>query len=87
MQIDTVTSPELPGLRELGIAPQQLEETIRLIAQSRTGDAERLSFSSSRFLNASMSPVRNGRGLAPQVGGMRGYVRRAELFREHVGAA
>jgi uncharacterized protein YbjT (DUF2867 family) len=37
MQIDTVTSPELPGLRELGIAPQQLEETIRLIAQRRTG--------------------------------------------------
>jgi uncharacterized protein YbjT (DUF2867 family) len=37
MQIDTVTSPELPGLRELGIAPQQLEETIRLIAQSKTG--------------------------------------------------
>lgn len=37
MQIDTVTSPELPGLRELGIAPLQLEETIRLIAQSRTG--------------------------------------------------
>jgi NADH dehydrogenase len=33
MQIDTVASPELPGLRDLGIAPQQLEDTIRLMLQ------------------------------------------------------
>ena len=37
MQIDTVASAELPGLRDLGIAPQQLEGTTRLILQRRTG--------------------------------------------------
>ena len=35
MQVDTVASPELPGLRDLGIAPQQLEETIRLILRRK----------------------------------------------------
>jgi NADH dehydrogenase len=35
MQIDTVASPELPGLRDLGITPQQLEETIQLMLQQR----------------------------------------------------
>ncbi len=37
MRVDTVASAELPGLRDLGIAPQQLEETIRFILQRRTG--------------------------------------------------
>jgi uncharacterized protein YbjT (DUF2867 family) len=37
MQVDTVASAEMPGLRDLGIAPQQLEETIRFILQRRTG--------------------------------------------------
>lgn len=35
MQIDTVASPELPGLRDLGIAPQQLEDTIRSMLQRK----------------------------------------------------
>ena len=35
MQIDTVASPEMPGFRELGIVPQQLEETVRLILQRK----------------------------------------------------
>jgi uncharacterized protein YbjT (DUF2867 family) len=35
IQIDTVTSPELPGFRDLGIVPQPLEETIRSILQKR----------------------------------------------------
>jgi NADH dehydrogenase len=37
MQIDTVASAGLPGLRDLGIAPQPLEETIRLLLRRRTG--------------------------------------------------
>ena len=37
MQVDTIASPELPDLRELGIAPQPLEETIRLILRRSTG--------------------------------------------------
>jgi hypothetical protein len=36
MQVDTVASPDLPGLRDLGIAPQELEETVRLALQRRT---------------------------------------------------
>jgi NADH dehydrogenase len=36
MQSDTVASAELPGLRDLGIAPQPLEETIRLILRRST---------------------------------------------------
>jgi uncharacterized protein YbjT (DUF2867 family) len=36
MQVDTVASPDLPGLRDLGIAPQQLEETVRLALQRRS---------------------------------------------------
>jgi len=40
MQIDTVASPEGLGFRELGIVPQQLEETVRLILQrKRAADA------------------------------------------------
>jgi uncharacterized protein YbjT (DUF2867 family) len=35
MQVDTVASPEMPGFRELGILPQQLEETIRLIVRRK----------------------------------------------------
>jgi uncharacterized protein YbjT (DUF2867 family) len=35
IQIDTVTSPELPGFRDLGIVPQPLEETIKSILQKR----------------------------------------------------
>ncbi|MBV9251622.1 MAG: complex I NDUFA9 subunit family protein [Acetobacteraceae bacterium] len=35
MQIDTVASPQMPGFRELGIVPQQLEETVRLILRSK----------------------------------------------------
>jgi NADH dehydrogenase len=35
MQVDTVASRELPGLGELGIQPQLLEETVRLILQKR----------------------------------------------------
>ena len=35
MQVDTVASPDLLGFRDLGIAPQPLEETIRVILQRR----------------------------------------------------
>jgi NADH dehydrogenase len=35
MQVDTVASPDMPGFRELGILPQQLDETIRLIARRK----------------------------------------------------
>jgi uncharacterized protein YbjT (DUF2867 family) len=35
IQINTVTSPELPGFRDLGIVPQPLEETIKSILQKR----------------------------------------------------
>ena len=31
MQIDTVTSPEMPGLRDLGISPHAVEETLQEI--------------------------------------------------------
>jgi NADH dehydrogenase len=34
MQIDTVASPQLPGFAELGILPQPLEETVRLIVRN-----------------------------------------------------
>lgn len=34
MQIDTVASPLLPGLAELGIPPQQLEDTVRSIVRN-----------------------------------------------------
>jgi hypothetical protein len=34
MQIDTVASPQLPGFAELGVLPQPLEETIRLIVRN-----------------------------------------------------
>jgi NADH dehydrogenase len=34
MQIDTVASPQLPGFAELGILPQSLEETVRLIVRN-----------------------------------------------------
>jgi NADH dehydrogenase len=34
IQIDTVASPLLPGLADLGILPQPLEETVRLIVQN-----------------------------------------------------
>ena len=37
MRIDTVASAELPDLRDLGITPQPLEETIRLILRRSTG--------------------------------------------------
>jgi NADH dehydrogenase len=37
MQIDTVASADLPGLRDLGIVPQQLEETVRVILGRRAG--------------------------------------------------
>jgi NADH dehydrogenase len=37
MKVDTVASAELPDLRDLGIMPQPLEETIRLILRSSTG--------------------------------------------------
>jgi NADH dehydrogenase len=37
MRIDTVASAELPDLRDLGITPQPLEETIRLILRRNTG--------------------------------------------------
>jgi hypothetical protein len=33
VELDTVVSSELPGLRDLGIAPQQLEEALRLAAE------------------------------------------------------
>jgi NADH dehydrogenase len=33
MQIDTMVSPQLPGFAELGVLPQPLEETVRLIVQ------------------------------------------------------
>ena len=36
MQTDTVASAELPGLRDLGIVPQPLEETARLLLRKRT---------------------------------------------------
>jgi hypothetical protein len=35
MQVDTEASPEMPGFRELGILPQRLDETIRLIVQRK----------------------------------------------------
>jgi NADH dehydrogenase len=35
MQVDTVASPEMPGFRELGILPQQLDVTIRLIVRRK----------------------------------------------------
>jgi uncharacterized protein YbjT (DUF2867 family) len=35
MQADTVASRDMPGLRELGILPQQLDETIRLIVRRK----------------------------------------------------
>lgn len=35
MQVDTVASPQLPGLGELGILPQQVEETVRSILRKR----------------------------------------------------
>ena len=35
MQVDTVASPDMPGFRELGILPQQLDETIRLIVRRK----------------------------------------------------
>jgi uncharacterized protein YbjT (DUF2867 family) len=34
MQIDTVVSPELPGFRELGIAPHSLEDALRQMLQT-----------------------------------------------------
>ena len=34
MQIDTVASPLLPGFGDLGILPQSLEETVRLIVRN-----------------------------------------------------
>ncbi|MCI0432671.1 MAG: complex I NDUFA9 subunit family protein [Gemmatimonadetes bacterium] len=33
MELDTVASADMPGLRDLGIAPRALEETVALIAQ------------------------------------------------------
>ena len=35
MQVDTVASPQLPGMRELGVLPQQVEDTVRLILRKR----------------------------------------------------
>jgi hypothetical protein len=35
MQTDTVASPQLPGLKELGITPQPLEETVRQVVRHR----------------------------------------------------
>ena len=35
MKVDTVASPQLPGLGELGIEPQMLEQTVRLILAKR----------------------------------------------------
>ena len=35
MQIDTVASPQLPGFADLGILPQPLEETVRLMVRNR----------------------------------------------------
>ena len=35
MQIDTVASPEMPGFRELGILPQELDETVRSILRKK----------------------------------------------------
>jgi len=36
MRVDTVASAELPGLRDLGITPQPIEDTIRLIVRRST---------------------------------------------------
>ncbi len=33
MQIDTVATPQLPGLAELGISPQPIEDTVRRLAR------------------------------------------------------
>jgi NADH dehydrogenase len=35
MRVDTVASPELPGFRELGILPQQFDDTVRLILRRK----------------------------------------------------
>lgn len=35
MQIDTIASPQFPGLKELGITPQPLEATVRQVADRR----------------------------------------------------
>lgn len=35
MQVDTVASPELPGFRELGVSPQELDETVRSIVRRK----------------------------------------------------
>ena len=32
MEVDTVTSPQMPGLRELGITPRPVEDTVRDLA-------------------------------------------------------
>jgi uncharacterized protein YbjT (DUF2867 family) len=34
MEVDTVTSPQMPGLRELGITPQPVRETVRDLAHA-----------------------------------------------------
>jgi NADH dehydrogenase len=35
MQVDTMSSPEMPGLRELGISPHSVEETLQQMLRSR----------------------------------------------------
>jgi uncharacterized protein YbjT (DUF2867 family) len=35
MRVDTVASPQLPGLMELGISPQAIEDTVRHVARRR----------------------------------------------------
>ena len=35
MQIDTVSSPEIPGLRELGISPHSIEEILQTMLSDR----------------------------------------------------
>jgi uncharacterized protein YbjT (DUF2867 family) len=35
MEVDTVTSPDTPGLRDLGVTPQSVEDAVRRIVASR----------------------------------------------------
>jgi NADH dehydrogenase len=35
MQVDNVTSPEMPGLAELGISPRSVEEVLQAIVSTR----------------------------------------------------
>jgi hypothetical protein len=35
MQVDTVASPDLPGLEQLGIVPRPVEDTLRQMVSGR----------------------------------------------------